>query len=65
MDRYRYVLVDPLGTGEDRLALNRDSKGLPQLLGEGWVPERETPWGDFVLILLRERGGTGARTGPG
>ncbi len=56
MDRYRYALVSPLGTGDDRLGWSRDGKGLPQLLEEGWVPERETPWGDFVLILLRERG---------
>ncbi len=55
MDRYRYVLVSPLGTGEDHLGWSRDGKGLPQLLEEGWVPERETSWGDFVLILLHRK----------
>jgi hypothetical protein len=28
MNRYRDILADPLGTGEDRLSWNRDRKNL-------------------------------------
>jgi len=65
MDRYRYILVDPLGPGEDRLSWTRDGKSLPQLLEEGWVPERESGWGDFVLVLLHLHASAGTIQRPG